>query len=93
MQKVTLVTAILVALLALWAAVLAADTSVKLADVGCLVGLATAEDSVSMRIVPKMRPTVLTNNVYVVPVHPWVLVCSDFAPAASSPSSIGIGAP
>jgi len=69
---------------AVWATLALAGTGVMLvglppaADVKCFAGVVAATTDTSVTIVPKRRPEMVNDSVFVVPPHPWVLVCTDF---------------
>ena len=70
--------------LALFAGISAAGTAVMLLgtpptpQVKCFAGVVAETTDTSITIVPKRRPEMVNDTVFVVPLHPWVLVCTDF---------------
>lgn len=74
----------MIAKLALLAVLGLAGASVMLvgrppaAKVACFAGVVTGQDSTSITVRPLRRPEMVNDSVFVVPLHPLVLVCTDF---------------
>lgn len=67
-----------------WTTLVAGATGISLLgqppnpQVKCFAGVIEETTDTSLTVVPKRAPERLNDSVFVVPLHPWVLVCTDF---------------